>query len=149
MSAYFTSLVCISLVISCATALSYKDGGAERFAYSVILLFASLTPLVGAIGKMDVGKIFSEPPAPVVLESRAEVTTEEAFVKGIRAFVADEFDVDMHDVIVETVGFDISEMRAELIRIRLFGEARGADYRAIRERIEKNGFGRCEVKIEI
>lgn len=155
MNTYAASVIVTAALTSLALALSYKEGSesntAVRAAMTVMLLYVTVIPLFGVIKNFDADELFSLPTA-----SESEYTSaigevaEDAFCSGIVLFVADEFSLEKDDISVMVTGFNKDEMTAEKISVTLRGRAAAsADFRAVREKIEKNGLGKCEVKIEI
>lgn len=153
MKEYAVSLIAVTALISFSLVAFYNDGKNERTvrcALAAILLYAVLLPLLnGAVP--DLGKFELKFNTGAYDFSDADATqemTEAAFQNGIRLFLADEFSLNAEDISVYTDGFDMAEMKAQRITVRLSGGAIYADRYAIREKIEKNGLGSCEVKIE-
>lgn len=149
MSAYLGSLIGVSIAVSVALALSYRGGTAEKTAYAIILLYAAVMPVGDLIKNVDLGGLSFDAPSFSQLQSGVSETAEEAFEKGIRAYLADEFSLNMDEVDVLAEDFSADQMRARRVTVTLTGKSVSADYRAIREKVEKNGFGECEVRIEI
>ena len=130
--------------------------------------FASLNKKVsdglrGALGIVMLAALFSQ--IPTVLTEIEQIdpewyigdfgsdltenAAENAFCRGIAAAVAEKFDLDEASVFVECMGFSFAEMRAELIRVELCGSAALADRIGIKNYIEKQQLGECEVVIFI
>lgn len=154
MKEYAVTLAVTSALVSLALALTYRDeeksGGAVRSALMLILLYATLCPLLGAVRNFDIDSdILKE--EKYNFEDRFSLSdaTEEAFCRGIRLFLADKMSINYDEITVKAKDFDASLMRARKIEVTLVGKAALADYRALREAVEKNGFGECEVKSEI
>lgn len=153
MKEYAVSLIAVAALISLSLAAFYKDGkwGATvRCAFAVLLLYATVCPLLsGEAGGFDIRDLkFDAGEYDFSDVSAVDGTSEVAFCNGIRLFLVQEFSLNADDVAVSAEGFDKAEMRAEKVTVRLSGGAVYCDFRAIREKIEKNGMGSCEVKIE-
>ncbi len=152
MTEYFTALISVSALISIAAALSYKDMGesrALRAAFAVILLYVTVMPLLGALSNFDADDFkFGTEDYDFGGENAAGELTREAFERGVRLYICQEFSLDGDDVSVTVSGFDPIAVRAEKISVRLSGRAAFADFRAIKARLSKNGFDNCEVLIE-
>ena len=152
MSEYILTLITVSAVISVALALTYKESEKSglRCAFAVILLYVTLVPIINGARNFDVGEleIYAD---ELDFEENFELSdfTGAAFARGVALFVAEEFELDAKEVRAEASGFDPEAARAEKITLTLVGRAALADTRAIRETVEKNGLGACEVKIEI
>ena len=149
MSTYLASLIGVCLTVSLALAVSYKEDGALRLAFGIILLYAAAVPLVGAIDSIDLSDISFEASSDIDTEDAMDQRCAEAFERGIVLFIAEEFGLNGEDICVRAHGFVATDMRAELIEVILCGEARLADFRAIRDKIEKNGFGECDVRVAV
>ncbi len=152
MTGYFISLISVSALISLAIALSYKpegDGGALRGAFAVILLYVTLIPLFSAFSDFDIEKIkFEQEKYNFEDKNYIDETAEDAFARGIRIYISEEFSLEDEDINVELFAFDAQKMKAEKIVVTLSGPAAHADFRAIREKLRRGGFENCEVKIE-
>ncbi len=153
MNEYLISLISVSALISLSSAVLYreeKEGRAVKCAFAVLLLYILIMPLLGALKSFDPEVLKFDTGAHYPAEeSGIEASAEEGFVQGIRLFLADEFSLEQNDIEVKVTGFDFSTVKAEKITIILKGSAAYADFRAVREKIEKNGFGSCEVEIAI
>ncbi len=154
MREYAVTLVVTSALVSLALAITYREeersSGAVRSALAVLLLYVTLCPLFGAVRNFDIEDDIFEV-EEYDFEDRFSLSgvTEEAFCKGIRLFLADKMSLSAEEITVSAEGFDATAMRARKIKVTLFGKAALADYRAVRETVEKNGFGECEVKSEV
>ena len=149
MSAYLAVLVTVSALVTLGTALLYREDGAERMAFLLLLLYVSAVPLIGAVRDFDIGALdFDAVTGEGYYDASASVGCD-AFEAGVRAFIAEEFSLDVADISVEACGFSPETVSADLIRVTLSGRARLADRHAIKEKIEKNALGGCEVKIAI
>lgn len=148
MAEYMIGVTCMCMLVSLASFVSCTDTkrGATKFALGVILLASLVVPVKGIV-EGAVLPLFDIKDTEYKDSSAFSEFTEEYFCEGVRLAVADEFSLDAHDVEVITVGFSVEDMRAEVIKIKLLRAAAGADYRAVREYIEKNDLGKCEVEI--
>ena len=152
MREYMSALVLVSAVISVALAVTYKESekGGVKCALAVILLYVTIVPIINAARDFDVGELeFCAEDFDFDDNFELSDFTAEAFAHGVRLYVADQFGLDKEEVQVLASGFDEQTSRAEKITVTLGGKAALADARAIREMVEKNGLGACEVKIEI
>ena len=152
MKAYLISVVLISVIVSLA---SHFLGGTEvarygRLGLSVVLLWAVISPLSELCRTLPEIPDFSLPSveegedAPLYA-ARAEA----AFCDGIAAAIAEKFSLQKVQISVIAEGFDVSRMRAARVRVLLKKEAILADSFAIATFVEGEGFGECEVEIEI
>lgn len=149
MSAYLTSVITVGALISLALAVSYRSGGAEKTAFMIFLLYVSALPLIGIVRDFEISEItFNFNEGTEYKDAFGEVTRE-AYENGIRLYIADEYSLDAEDISVRAEGFDAAAVRARVVVVTLSGDARYADYRDMSRRLEKNGLGRCEVKIAI
>ncbi len=154
MKEYLVTLIVVGSLISLALCLMYKEDkeglGAVKTAFSILLLYVTVVPLIGMIRNFDAEK----PELQIEsidfdTDSALEEVSENAYIGGVRSFVSEEFSLNIDDISVTAEGFDVMNMRAERLTVILSGDAALADYRAIRERLLKNGFEGCEVKIEV
>ena len=143
----FVSVFSVSLVLG-VLGLVFDRGGdsARRFAFSVLLSLAVVVPLVRAVGDFDFD-FDLESSVPTDDGLYAEVA-EEAFADGISSELSARFGIPRDAISVRLVGFDFSAMRASLVKITLFGKGITADVRAIKEYLENENIGECDVKIE-
>ena len=154
MREYLISVVTVSALISAALTVLYKNeresSGAAKGAFAVMLLYVTVLPLIGAISELDVSKIkFSSGDFDFSSESALASSSSAAFEDGVKLFLCEEFSLDKNEVDVSCEGFSQENMQAEKIVVTLRGKSKYADVWAIKEKTEKNGLGRCEVKIEI
>ncbi len=149
MSGYLTGVIITAALISLALAAAYKETAdkAVRTALMIFLVYVTVMPLVGAAKDFDLGDFKTEI-SETEDESGMKRESERAFANGIALFLAEEFSLNTKDIRVTLSGFDYRTMRAEGITVNLSGEAVFSDFKAIKERIEKNGLGECDVKIE-
>ena len=148
MGEYMLGVSCVCLLVSFASFASVAQNGrgAIKFALGVILLAALIAPLEGLVSGIGSG-LSQIGSGDYKDEGNFSEYTESAFCEGIRLAVAEEFSLEEGDVSVLAIGFSVESMRAELIKIMLYGKAASSDYRAIREFVEENGLGKCEVEI--
>jgi len=141
-------VTCMCMLVSLASFVSCTDTkrGATKFALGVILLASVMAPIKGII-EGAVLPIFDIEDTEYKDSGAFSEYTEVYFCEGVRLAVADEFSLAAEDIEVIAVGFSAENMRAEIIKITLFRTAVSADYRAVREYIEKNDLGKCEVEI--
>ena len=120
---------------------------ASRTAMGIILLAALAVPFINTV--RDATGILTEnlPTYEGEEDNMSATVAKEAYLRGIRLAVADEFSLSEEDIRVECSGFSFEKMRAERVHITLFGRAVLADIKAIGEYAEKSGFGECEVSI--
>ena len=146
MSEYLVSLTVMGALISLSLALAYRDDGALKVALTVLLLYVFTVPLIGAVRDLDLNIPtldygYSE------YEGQLEDVSCAAYENGIRAYIADKYNLDLADISVKADGYDVATVTAKRVSVILSGGARLADYRAIEEGLKKNGFDSCEVKI--
>lgn len=124
-----------------------------RAALGVILLATVATPLVGGIrelGELTLDGVLGDYSVEIDEEDSAcYETAEEAFCEGIRSEVCAEFSLEADEVTVLVFGFELTEMRAEKIKIILSGRAACADSRSIAAHVRGAGLGDCEVELEL
>ena len=152
MREYVVSVVAVSTLAALAVFISY-GGASERAvkgAVSVILIYTLCMPIVDMVGDFSVENLNFELQLEDV-ESSSEYfeTVEEAFTRGVKSYVCEEFGLDGGEVFVKIQGFAIESMRAERISIVLSGRAALSDVTRIAEAVKNAGLGECEVNIKI
>ena len=152
MREYVVSVVAVSMLAALAVFISY-GGASERAvkgAVSVILIYTLCMPIVDMVGDFSVENLNFELQLEDV-ESSSEYfeTVEEAFARGVKSYVCEEFGLDGGAVFVKIQGFAIESMRAERISIVLSGRAALSDVTRIAEAVKNAGLGECEVNIKI
>ena len=154
MSAYLTSLILTSALVGIASYLSYSDRGSSyvRTASSLIVVCMMITPVLSLIeegGWLLEGSHSLEEYTPSIDESEFSKSAKEAFEKGVKEFVCEEFSLSDSDVTVSAFDFDCVSMRAEKIKIILRGSAAYADARGIEYEVSSYELGECEVEISV
>ena len=152
MKEYLISVIIVSALISLSLAVSYKEdsgNGALKSALAVLMLYVTVIPLFTALREFDISNIkFDAEKYDFNNQNAVTEISEEGFIRGVRLFISDEFSLDYDEISVEVTEFDPLQLKAKKIIITLRGKAAHADYRAIREKLKKNGFENSEVKIE-
>lgn len=146
MTDYLFSLFGLCALLGALSLIHYNPDGAERRASRVLFAAALVLPLFDAA--ISLGSL-TLPDAPDTEGGEYLEIAEAAFSDGIARAVSEKFSLPRDSISVESVRFDFKKMRAEKIKITLFGIAALADGRAIREFIEGEGLGECEVKIRV
>ena len=152
MSAYVSVVISISAIVGICCFASYNtDDKAFRGAMAIVLIYTLVSPTVSFFGDMFSGGEVGEFAIPDISVSDTDFATkaEEAFAVGVRDYVSSEFGLNADLIKVVVSGFDAMEMKAERIRIILYGEAALADNRAISEKLSGCGLGKCEVEIGV
>lgn len=117
-----------------------------RSALGIILIAATLSPLVGIIsGGLSLEFDFDSAPAPE--DDGYLAYMEEAMREGIELALEDKFSLDKSDVSVEISGFDIESMSCKSCAVRLFNSGVFADFRKIEEFCRECGAERCAVLV--
>ncbi len=75
--------------------------------------------------------------------------TQTALESGIRAALADAFSLSEEEVEVRVFDLDTASMRPASVSVLLTGRAAFADAAAIRRFVAENGWGECEIRVEI
>ncbi len=148
--AYMAAALAVCALLSALSLLRLPSEveQAERAAFSVLLIAALAAPTasvlsyVGDVIRLPVG----ERPTPDTALYEQALT--DAFAEGIRRAVCDKFSVGDTAVRVDVRGFSVKEGRAEHICVLLYGGAWHVDHRAVKDYIEKEGWGACEVRRE-
>ena len=152
MSAYVSVVISISAIVGICCFASYNtDDKAFKGAMAIVLIYTLASPTVSFFGDLFRAGEGGEAAILDISVSDTDFAkkAEEAFCVGVRDYVSSEFGIDGESVKVVVMGFDALEMRAERIRIILYGEAVFADNRAISEKLNGCGFGKCEVEIGV
>ena len=155
MGEYLGAVVVMSAILGLISYISYPTGSEKtvKFAASVLLLYTALTPILGFAAKItssDTSGIFDgiHNENIEIDEEYIKVATA-AFKDGIYELLDSEFYVDKESAEVFVFGFDFRSMRAERIKILLFGNGAVADFRRIEKYITESGLGECEVNVRI
>ena len=153
MGEYFVLVVVTSTVLGFFTFLSYSplNDRLIKAAASLLLLYTVLLPTVNAVKKL--GSFIDSPVFDFSLDGvsqgECEAVAQKAFIAGIHKLLFTKYEIDEADAEVVVYGFDFQTMRAEKIKILLWGKAIYADLRGIREYLNSLNLGECEVEIRI
>jgi len=150
---YLFLLILVSASSAVISYLSYPSellSSAKR-GLSLILLFAIVSPLPALLdgvrsfsfSDLDFGSDIEH------YEGEYERTLEEAFCFGISGAVSEEFSLDKDNIEVSASGFDVQNMKAKKVYVRLSGYAAMADSRRIEDYLNSLDIGDCEVSISI
>lgn len=121
----------------------------SRVAISVISLFIIISPLANAAKEFDFDNLFdTEGWQSEDIDGGYEAVAEGAFADGIVRAVSEKFSLDTSEIEVSVSGFVFEKMRADEIKITLFGRSVAADYRAIEKYVNSMDVGECEVAVE-
>ena len=147
MTEYALSLFGMCALLGALSLIHYDGGTLERAAGRVLFCAAAVLPILNALTSFNL----TLPEIPEYKEESGEYikVAEEAFSEGIVRAVCERFSLPEGTVEVEISGFDIRCMRAEKIKITLSGSAITKDRRAIREYLEGEGLGECEVRLRV
>lgn len=154
MSQYLTSLILVSALVGICSYISYgeREEKAAKGIMALILVCVTVSPLVSLVSSAVTDGFYLNgeniPEIPIGDTDFAE-NAEEAFSRGIKSFLKEEFSVADGDSEVLLFGFDSIEMKAEKIKIILKGKAALADNRAITEKINEMNIGKCEVELYV
>lgn len=154
MSSYLTSLIAISALVGISSYLSFSESneGYVKVASSFLVISVTLTPLIALIKEADNFKADEytlEEFLPDIEDSEYGKGVKAAFEEGTQKFVCERFSLSLSDVRVAALGFDPLTVRAEKIKVILYGGAACADLRAIAYEISSAGLGECEVEIGV
>lgn len=150
MTEYALSVFSILVVVGIGSLVCYGSAGAEKQALWIIAAFVILSPIISALGNIEISDIIYDLPSddPQLGDGYSAVV-EEAFSDGVARAVADKFLLKEENIRVKLSGFDAKEMRAEKIKITLTGTAVMADRRGIENYVNSLNLGECKVEIEI
>lgn len=149
MESYFAQIFAAAAVITACSLFAYKGGRATKFALSILLVYTVLTPLSALIA--DFGGLLDEDELSGIdgYSKDYEEVAMNAFCEGVDKLVCSELELDTECVRVVCRGFNYKKMKSELVSVILSGRAIVADRLKIKQIVEDNGLGKCEVKIEI
>ena len=146
----FVYVLVILFAVALCSFIAYdpERARASRTALGVILL-AALSALLSdvALELKDITYSGSLEYEDAEGADFAEQSMSDALERGIRLAVAEKFSFSEENVFVECRGFDLETVSAERISITLSGRAALADIRAVREYVEGEGLGDCEVRV--
>ena len=151
---YLVSVIIVSSLVAISTYFSYgsSEGRTVKTAMSIIVLYTVAAPIVSVIGEIsDISldlSVDTEDFGSVGDTEYAE-TAEAAFCEGVRAAIAERYNLNSNDVRVRVSGFDFEKMRAERITVIISGGAATSDHRAIAQYIAESGLGECEVELSV
>ena len=155
MGEYLGAVVVMSAILGLISYISYPGSSEKtvKFAASVLLLYTALTPLLGFADKItsgDFNNVFDGVDIDnVEIDGEYVKVAESAFKDGIFELLNSKFSVDKESAEVFVFGFDFRKMKAEKIKILLFGDGVIADFRGIENYITESGLGECEVNVRI
>ena len=152
---YLGAVVVMSAILGLISYVSYPGGSEKtvRFAASVLLLYTAITPLLSFADKITSGDFgnFSEGfdiESPQIDDEYIKVA-ESAFKDGIFELLDSRFSVGKQNAEIFIFGFDFRNMKADKIKILLWGDGIVADFRGIESYITGAGLGECEVNVRI
>ncbi len=149
MADYLKEILAVTVVVTACSLIAHRSGRATRFAFAVLIIYTVLTPISSLFSELDNGGLEELSPDLGELDREYEEVAERAFCLGIKELITSELGLSGDGVRVLCEGFDYKNMRAERIRVLLSGACITADTLMIRQTVEKNRLGRCEVEIEI
>lgn len=147
MTEYALSVFGMCALLGALSLIHYNKDGAERSAQRVLFAAALVLPLLNTAVSFD-GVLPSLPPYSEEEGEYSEVIAE-AFCDGVGRAVRERYSLPDGTVRVEVTGFDPRSMRAEKIEITLSGRAITIDRWAIKDFIEGEGLGECEVRVSV
>ena len=146
----FVYILVILFAVALCSFVAYdsEKARASRTALGVILL-AALSGLLAdvALELKDITSLDALEYEDVEWAEFAEQSMSGALERGVRLAVAEKFSFSEDDIRVECRGFNLETVSAERISITLYGGAAISDIRAVREYVEGEGLGDCEVKV--
>ena len=152
---YLGAVVVMSAILGLISYVSYPGSSEKtvKFAASVLLLYTALTPLLSFAGKITSGDLDNlladfDVESPQIDDEYIKVA-ESAFKDGIFELLNSRFSVAEENAEIFVFGFDFRSMKADKIKIILFGAGAVADFRGIESYITGAGLGECEVNVRI
>ena len=152
---YLGAVVVMSAILGLISYVSYPSGSEKtvKFAASVLLLYTALTPLLafaGKIGSADINDFIGDLEGEnIEIDGEYIKVAESAFKDGISELLASKYSIAKENAEIFVFGFDFRAMKAEKIKILLFGDGIVADFRGIENYITESGLGECEVNIRL
>ena len=150
MSAYIGLIISVGIAAAIGGALLY-DGereGASRGAISVILLLATIAPVVAFVSQLSL-KAPTMPELPDATDGEYTEVAREAFCDGIRTLLSENYSLSEDCFAVKCEGFDFTSMRAERLTVTLRGAAVRCDPLAVEKFINSYEIGDCHAEIGI
>ena len=146
----FIYIMALLFTVALTSFVTYDSERARssRSALGVVLLTALVSLFVGTV--TEVKNIRFEDLVEYNTESEEsfrDKSLAEAFAKGVKKALMNEFSFEESDVEVACLDFDIETARARKISVRMSGSAAFSDIRAVREYVESAGLGECEVTV--
>lgn len=153
MGEFLSGFVGVASIFGLLMYVSYPGASqrTQRAASLVLLLYFVSMPIASFIGGLSSGE-FSIPSydeSEVADGGAFYDTAKDAFSEGIARLLEEKYSIKGEDVSVSVYGFSLKEMKAEKIKILLFGGAVTKDWRGIEEYINESGLGECEVRVRI
>ncbi|MBR5139983.1 MAG: hypothetical protein IKV16_02905 [Clostridia bacterium] len=152
MSNYLGTLVAISALVGVCSYISYgiEKSKTVKFAVSAILICTLVNPLAAMISEIDISLSKSESDAEISFgDSAVYDGARNAFCDGVRRYICESFSLSESEVEIILFEFDPFTMKAEKIKVILYGTAAFADNRAIDDLITSAGLGECEVEVSV
>ena len=150
MSTYIGLIISVGIVAAIGGGLLY-DGereGASRTAISVILLLATIVPVVAFVSQLSL-KAPTMPELPNATDGEYTEVAREAFCDGIRTLLSENYSLSEDCFAVKCEGFDFTSMRAERLTVTLRGAAVRCDPLAVEKFINSYEIGDCHAEIGI
>ncbi len=154
MSAYLSGLIVISALVGISSYVSYSDDKEKilRTATSLLVISVIITPIITVVKeaeKIEIAGSSLEEYLSDIDDSEYGKSVKEAFEEGVKRFVCQTFSLSDSDVRVAALNFDCLTMKAEKIKVILYGNAAYADARGIAYEISAAELGKCEVEIGV
>ena len=152
MSEYLSGLIVISALVGISSYVSYSDDKDKilRTATSLLVVGVIITPIITVVReaeKIEMEGASLEEYLTDIDDSEYGKSVKQAFEEGVKKFVCQTFSLNASDVRVVALNFDALTMKAEKIKVILYGSAAYADARSIAYEISSAELGKCEVEI--
>ncbi|MBQ8372338.1 MAG: hypothetical protein IJX38_05340 [Clostridia bacterium] len=150
MKEYIFTLAAVAAVTSIALSLSHSDMKKPTgTALGILVLCAIAAPIGGLVASLSDAALGLPGVDSTVMTDECEDTVCAAFEDGIASAVAEHLGQEKESVEVRCDGFNMSEMRADKIHVRLTGTAALADPHLVRQYVKENFTegGECTVEL--
>ena len=149
MREYLFGIIAVGTLTAVALSVSHDSmRTATRLALGVITLLCVVTPVIGAVGQLRDFDLSAPVPPDTQPEGGYLAVAEEAFCDGIERALGERLGIDPNSVSAECRGFELEQMRAEWINVKISGHP-NADFRLaedyVRENFTKGGGCRVEL----
>lgn len=150
MKEYIFTLAVVAAVTSIALSLAHSDMKKPTgAALGILVLCTVAAPIGGLVASLSEAALALPSVDSTVMTDECEDTVRAAFEDGIASAVAEHLGREKENIEVRCDGFNMSDMRADKIHVRLTGAAALADPQQVRRYVVENFTEKGECTVEL